>query len=82
MGNLQWRDLQYRELRRELQNKGYQFRANSDTEVIIHGYKEWGKDVFNHLNGMFGLAIWDALNAAPGRGAGRDGDQAGVLPDR
>ena len=27
--------------------------------MIIHGYKEWGKDVLNHLNGMFGLAIWD-----------------------
>src|SRR5439155_12303151 len=26
---------------------------------IIHGYKEWSTDVFNHLNGMFGLAIWD-----------------------
>jgi asparagine synthase (glutamine-hydrolysing) len=52
----------YRELRLELQNKGYQFRTSSDTEVIIHGYKQWGKDVFNHLNGMFGLAIWDVLN--------------------
>jgi len=49
----------YRELRAELQNKGHQFRTNSDTEVIIHGYKQWGTDVFNRLNGMFGLAIWD-----------------------
>src|SRR6266702_1233176 len=49
----------YRELRAELQSRGHQFRTNSDTEVIIHGYKEWGTDVFNHLNGMFGLAIWD-----------------------
>ena len=49
----------YRELRAELQNKGHQFRTNSDTEVIIHGYKEWGTDAFNRLNGMFGLAIWD-----------------------
>ena len=49
----------YRELRTELQSKGHQFRTNSDTEVIIHGYKQWGTDVFNHLNGMFGLAIWD-----------------------
>jgi asparagine synthase (glutamine-hydrolysing) len=52
----------YKELRAELQEKGHRFRTNSDTEVIIHGYKEWGTDVFNHLNGMFGLAIWDVRN--------------------
>src|SRR5436190_1202763 len=52
----------YRELRAELQNKGHQFRTKSDTEVIIHGYKEWGTDVFNRLNGMFGVAIWDVPN--------------------
>ncbi len=52
----------YRELRAELQSRGHQFRTNSDTEVIIHGYKQWGTDVFNHLNGMFGLAIWDVPN--------------------
>jgi asparagine synthase (glutamine-hydrolysing) len=52
----------YKELRAQLQSKGYQFRTNSDTEVIIHGYEEWGTDVCNHLNGMFGLAIWDVLN--------------------
>jgi asparagine synthase (glutamine-hydrolysing) len=52
----------YRELRAELQSKGHQFRTNSDTEVIVHGYKEWGSEVFNRLNGMFGLAIWDARN--------------------
>jgi asparagine synthase (glutamine-hydrolysing) len=52
----------YRELRAELQSKGHQFRTNSDTEAIVHGYKEWGTEVFNRLNGMFGLAIWDARN--------------------
>ena len=49
----------YKELRQELQKYGHRFRTNSDTEVIIHGYKQWGTDVFNHLNGMFGVAIWD-----------------------
>ena len=49
----------YRELRAELRSKGHEFRTNSDTEVIIHGYKELGAEVLNHLNGMFGLAIWD-----------------------
>jgi asparagine synthase (glutamine-hydrolysing) len=52
----------YRELRAELQGKGHQFKTKSDTEVIIHGYKEWGTHVFNRLNGMFGLAIWDVPN--------------------
>ena len=47
------------ELRRELQGYGHVFRTNYDTEVIIHGYKQWGDEVLNRLNGMFGLAIWD-----------------------
>jgi asparagine synthase (glutamine-hydrolysing) len=48
------------ELRRELEAYGHVFRTKSDTEVIVHGYKQWGDDVLNRLNGMFGLAIWDA----------------------
>ena len=49
----------FAEVRRELEAFGHVFRTKSDTEVIIHGYKQWGDDVLNHLNGMFGLAIWD-----------------------
>jgi asparagine synthase (glutamine-hydrolysing) len=49
----------YPELRAELESYGFVFRTKSDTEVIVHGYKKWGLDVFNHLSGMFGLAIWD-----------------------
>ena len=48
------------ELRNGLQELGHVFRTKCDTEVIIHGYKEWGAEVFNRLNGMFGIAIWDA----------------------
>jgi asparagine synthase (glutamine-hydrolysing) len=47
------------ELKRELEALGHVFRTKSDTEVIVHGYKQWGKEVLNRLNGMFGLAIWD-----------------------
>ena len=47
------------ELKRELESFGHVFRTTCDTEVIVHGYKQWGDDVLNHLNGMFGLAIWD-----------------------
>src|SRR5437016_1722928 len=49
----------FKELRADLEQRGHRFRTRSDTEVIIHGYKEWGTEVLNHLNGMFGLAIWD-----------------------
>jgi len=47
------------ELKTELEGYGHIFQTRSDTEVIVHGYKQWGIDVLNHLNGMFGLAIWD-----------------------
>src|SRR5437764_3330082 len=52
----------FKELRVQLEKRGHRFRTNSDTEVIIHGYKEWGAEVLKHLNGMFGLAIWDVKN--------------------
>ena len=48
------------ELKNELEGHGHVFRTRSDTEVIVHGYKQWGDDLLHHLNGMFGLAIWDA----------------------
>src|SRR5438874_761019 len=47
------------DLRGELESCGHIFRTKSDTEVIVHGYKQWGDEVLNRLNGMFGLAIWD-----------------------
>lgn len=49
----------FRELRKELERRGHKFRTRSDTEVIVHGYNEWGTEVFDHLNGMFGIGIWD-----------------------
>jgi len=47
------------ELKNELESLGHHFRTKCDTEVIVLGYKEWGDEVLNRLNGMFGLAIWD-----------------------
>jgi asparagine synthase (glutamine-hydrolysing) len=47
------------ELRSQLESFGHVFRTRSDTEVIVLGYKQWGDEVFNRMNGMFGLAIWD-----------------------
>lgn len=52
----------FKDLRSELESCGHVFRTHSDTEVIVHGYKEWGDEVLNRLNGMFGLAIWDVRN--------------------
>lgn len=49
----------WRELRRELESKGYLFVSESDTEVLVHGYAAWGEKVVERLIGMFALAIWD-----------------------
>lgn len=53
----------YQELRLELIGKGHRFRTQSDTEVVLHGYLEWGDGLVDHLNGMFAFAIWDDRDA-------------------
>jgi asparagine synthase (glutamine-hydrolysing) len=50
----------FRTLRTELEQRGHVFATRTDTEVIVHGYEEWGDDCVTHFNGMFGLAVWDA----------------------
>jgi asparagine synthase (glutamine-hydrolysing) len=50
----------FRLLREKLQNQGHVFRTASDTEVIVHGYEEWGNEVVQYLNGMFAFAVWDS----------------------
>ena len=50
----------FAEIRAELEAKGHVFTSHSDTEVIIHGYEEWGFDVVHKFIGMFGIALWDA----------------------
>ena len=49
----------YKEIQKELKNKGYKFKTNSDTEVILLGYEEYGEKILNKLRGMFAFVIYD-----------------------
>jgi len=48
------------ELRQELQNAGYVFKSNTDTEVVIAAYDFWGKECLNRFNGMWAFSLWDS----------------------
>lgn len=49
----------FKELRRELESRGHKFRSESDTEVVLNSYIEWGIDCLERFNGMFAFGIWD-----------------------
>ena len=49
----------FKDLRVELQSAGHQFRSDSDTEVLVHGYEQWGGGLLERLQGMFAFGIWD-----------------------
>ena len=49
----------YRPLREELLQKGHVFTTKTDSEVLLHGYEEYGPELLNKLRGMFAFAIWD-----------------------
>lgn len=51
----------FSDLRGRLEGRGHLFRTRSDTEVIVHAYEEYGDDCVSHLDGMFALAVWDAV---------------------
>ncbi|MGZ4339682.1 MAG: asparagine synthase (glutamine-hydrolyzing) [Gaiellaceae bacterium] len=50
----------YRELMHELERAGHRFRTHCDTEVLVHGYEQWGARLWERLRGMFAVAVWDA----------------------
>ena len=50
----------YLTLRADLQARGYQFHSQTDTEVLLYAYQEWGEDCLDRLNGMFAFACWDS----------------------
>lgn len=49
----------YTSIRKELEELGHKFRSNTDSEVLIHGYEEWGYKILDKLRGMFAFSIWD-----------------------
>lgn len=52
----------YQEIKKDLVDKGHVFRTDADTEVLVHGYEEYGRDLLNKLRGMYAFAIWDRKN--------------------
>lgn len=50
----------FKEIRAELEQKGYHFKSNTDSEVLVHGYAEWKEGILDKVRGMFAFAIWDA----------------------
>lgn len=64
----------YIELRRELEKTGHKFYTNSDTEVIVHAYEQWGDGCFSHFNGQFAFGLWDGQQLVLAR------DRVGICP--
>ena len=46
-------------MRRELESLGHRFQGHSDTEVVLHGYAQWGEDCVEKFNGIFAFAVWE-----------------------
>jgi len=51
----------FKEIRKQLENLGHKFCSNTDSEVVLHSWAEWGRECVTRFNGMFAFAIWDSL---------------------
>jgi len=51
----------YQELRMEMESAGTRFNSTSEVEVLLRGYRRWGKGIFPKLRGMYAIALWDSL---------------------
>jgi asparagine synthase (glutamine-hydrolysing) len=76
----------FAQLRKTLEGRGHAFRTQSDTEVIVHAYEEWGERCLRELRGMFAIAIWDARSSGTSGEAARHAqiflarDRLGIKP--
>ena len=66
----------YKSIRNDLKEQGYEFKSETDTEVLLLGYKEWGDDVLDRVNGQYAFCIYDK----PGRELFLARDRAGINP--
>lgn len=69
----------HRTLRKSLESKGYKFKTLSDSEVILHLYREYRDDLINHLDGMFAFVLYDKKRTKNYRGKRSRGKEADIL---
>jgi asparagine synthase (glutamine-hydrolysing) len=74
----------FQELRRQLEDRGHQFRSRSDSEMMVHAYEEWGAECVEHFEGMFALAVVDQRSEVRGQRSDEqtaDSKQQTAIPD-
>src|SRR5678815_5575643 len=68
------------DLRRQLERAGHQFRTRADTEVLVHGWEQWGPELLPRLNGIYAFAVWDERGGAAAASLWLARDPLGVKP--
>src|SRR5437763_8200378 len=70
----------HQEIRSELEAVGHRFRTRADTEVLLHGWEEWGRALLQRLNGMYAFALYDGRSQAGAGEVWLARDPVGVKP--